>query len=130
MAKFSKKSLEKLATCNHLLQYVANKAIEEIDFVVVCGHRGKEEQNKAYAMNNSGLMYPHSKHNQLPSLAMDLAPCKVVDGKTTIDWNDIKAFQDLAKIIKRIADDQHIPIEWGGDWRGRKDMPHFQLNLN
>jgi hypothetical protein len=59
-----------------------------------------------------------------------LAPCKVVNGKTTIDWTDIKAFQDLAKIIKRIADEKFIPIEWGGDWKGFKDMPHFQLNLN
>jgi peptidoglycan L-alanyl-D-glutamate endopeptidase CwlK len=130
MPKFSKKSLERLSTCNHLLQYVANKAIKEMDFVVVCGHRGKKEQDEAYMKGFSKLKFPESKHNKLPSLAMDLAPCKVVNGKTTIDWTDIKAFQDLAKIIKRIADDQFIPIEWGGDWKGFKDMPHFQLNLN
>lgn len=129
MPKFSKKSKERLATCNHLLQFIANKAIEKMDFVVVCGYRGKQEQDDAYMKGVSKLKFPESRHNKLPAEAMDLAPCKVVNGKTIIDWTDIKAFQELAKIIKEIAEEYHIPIEWGGSWRGFKDMPHFQLDI-
>jgi peptidoglycan L-alanyl-D-glutamate endopeptidase CwlK len=141
MPKFSKKSQERLETANHLLQLICNLAIKETDFVVICGNRTVQEQQQLYKIGRRGIkgelpvtwidgVKKKSEHNFSPSKAVDLAPCKVVNGRTIIDWTDIRAFQDLAKIIKRIAAEKNIPIEWGGDWKKRKDMPHFQLNLN
>jgi peptidoglycan L-alanyl-D-glutamate endopeptidase CwlK len=137
MPKFSKKSQERLETANHLLQLICNLAIKETDFVVICGHRTKEEQDAAYKAGNSKLKFPKSKHNSLPSRAVDLAPCKIVNGKTIIDWNDRQRFIDLSKIILRIAKEKNIPIRWGGDFNmdGNKttndawDLPHYELTI-
>jgi peptidoglycan L-alanyl-D-glutamate endopeptidase CwlK len=123
--KFSKSSIAKLKTCHPLLQVIAMVAIKEIDFVVVCGTRTKEEQAKAFAGGFSKVKYPNSKHNHLPSLAMDLAPYK--DGG--IPWNDSKAFDALAAIIVRIAKENATPLVWGGSWKKFPDKPHFELSI-
>ena len=81
MPTFSKTSLDRLATCHEDLIIFCNEFIKHYDFAVICGHRGQEEQDKAYAQGFSKLKYPKSKHNSYPSLAVDLAPW---EGK--IDW--------------------------------------------
>ena len=50
MAKFGKKSRERLATCDPRLQKVFNEVIKHIDCSVLEGHRGEERQNK-YSKN-------------------------------------------------------------------------------
>ena len=42
--------------------------------MIVCGHRNKEDQNKAFAEGKSKLKWPKGKHNKLPSQAVDAAP--------------------------------------------------------
>lgn len=127
MPQFSKKSQERLATCHPDLQAVCNAAIKEIDFAVICGHRGEADQNKAFAEGNSKVKYPNSRHNSMPSEAVDLAPVTYVNGKAIIDWNDIEAFRRLAMAMLHKAGDLGIPLEWGGGWTTFKDYPHFQL---
>lgn len=105
-----------------------NRAILEYDFTVLCGHRNKEDQDKAFAEGNSKTPWPKSKHNKIPSWAVDIAPYP-------IDWNDMDRFKQLAKIVLRIADELAVPIRWGGDFNtdGDKttndawDKPHFEL---
>ena len=63
--KFGKKSLERLSTCNGLLQEILNEAINIMDFTVLWGHRDKEEQNKAFRDGNSKVKFPNSKHNSI-----------------------------------------------------------------
>jgi peptidoglycan L-alanyl-D-glutamate endopeptidase CwlK len=127
MPAFSTKSLARLETCHPSLQRVAKMAIVRYDFVVLCGHRSKAEQEDAYERGMSKLRWPASKHNQAPSLAMDLAPYP-------IDWRDVKAFHDLARIILEEAAKIDVKLRWGGDWNGNGrqdekfiDMPHFEL---
>jgi peptidoglycan L-alanyl-D-glutamate endopeptidase CwlK len=127
MPAFSTKSLQRLDTCHPSLQRVAKMAIVRYDFVVLCGHRSKAEQEDAYERGMSKLQWPRSKHNQAPSLAMDLAPYP-------IDWRDTKAFHDLARIILEEAAKIDVKLRWGGDWNGNGradekfiDMPHFEL---
>lgn len=122
MPEFSKSSADKLATCDQRLQDVCNEAIKETDFTVVYGHRTREDQNLAYQTGKSRLNWPDSKHNSTPSMAVDLAPYP-------IDWNDLGRFHKLSEVIKRIAAEKNIPIEWGGDWKTFKDYPHFQLTV-
>lgn len=127
MPAFSTKSLARLETCHPSLQRIAKMAIVRYDFVVLCGHRSKAEQEDAYERGVSKLRWPASKHNQAPSLAMDLAPYP-------IDWRDVKAFHDLARIILEEAAKIDVKLRWGGDWNGNGrqdekfiDMPHFEL---
>lgn len=120
MPGFSDRSLEHLATLDPRLQAVLEKAIRRYDFAIICGHRGKDDQDKAVREGRSKLKFPLSKHNQLPSLAVDVAPYP-------IDWKDIGRFKDLACVILETACRESIPLAWGGNWKSFKDYPHFEI---
>ena len=119
MPKFSKRSLDALQQAHPDLQSICFEAIELVDFTVICSYRGKREQNEAFSKGNSKLKFPQSKHNKLPSLAVDIVPYP-------LDWDDIESFKKVAKVIKKVASELSIEIEWGGDWTF-KDYPHFEL---
>lgn len=128
MPEFSKTSIDRLNTCHPLLQDIMKRAIKEYDFVVLCGHRGKEDQDRAVREGNSKTPWPKSKHNATPSLAVDIAPYP-------IDWNDRKRFGELAAVVMRIAKQRGVKLRWGGDFnmdgdkttRDSWDLPHFEL---
>ena len=121
--KFGKTSLKRLATCDQRLQDIANELIKVMDVSVVCGHRTEAEQNEAFAKGNSKLEFPKSKHNKMPSIAIDLAPVK--NGK--IDWNDRDAFLKMLKIVEDIAAAKGIKIRLGRDFKNFVDLPHVEL---
>lgn len=120
MPSFSKRSLTNLAQCDPRLQKVAHEAIQYFDFTVICGHRGQEDQDKAYREGRSKLRFPKSKHNQTPSLAMDCVPYP-------LDWADTKRFEEMARVMKEAARTVGVDLVWGGDWASFKDMPHFEV---
>lgn len=131
MPRFSTMSKQRLAECDYRIQEILNEAIKHMDFTVVCGFRGEEEQDKAYREGKSKVRFPRSKHNQKPSLAVDIAPCR----GGTIPWNDVGAFILLAGFILAIACLKKTPLRWGGDWDSDRDMtdqtfndyPHFEI---
>lgn len=122
MFEFSKRSQNNLETCHPNLIELMETALKSspIDFSVICGHRGEEAQNKAYKDGKSDLKYLESKHNETPSLAVDIAPYP-------IDWEDIAKFIALSEHIEKVAYDLDMPIWWGGNWKARKDYPHYEL---
>ena len=121
MPKFSKRSIDNLLTCDERLQKVMNEAIKRVDFSVICGHRSKEEQNRAFIEGKSQLQYPASRHNEKPSKAVDIVPYP-------IDWTNIKRFKQLAGVILEEARKDGVHIVWGGNWHSFKDYPHFELD--
>lgn len=127
MPKFSKKSLQRLATCDPRLQEICYEAIKTIDFTVICGHRSQQEQDKAVKEGKSRLKWPHSKHNSFPSKAVDIAPIKYRNSRAFIDWEDLDFFRSLSGLMKDIAKEKGIAITWGGDWKTLVDMPHYEL---
>jgi hypothetical protein len=98
-------------------------ATSEIDFTIVCGHRGKEAQDKAVANGDSKAPFPTSRHNSMPSEAVDVCPW--VDGK--LAWDNVTAFTNLALHIKETAARLGVGLKWGGDFKGSWDKPHFEL---
>lgn len=122
MYKFSKTSLDKLETCHPDLTRLMIAALNSspMDFSVICGYRNKEDQNKAFDKKTTTLKYPESKHNKIPSMAVDIAPYP-------INWNDIDSFKQLGEYVKKVAKDLDISIWWGGDWKSFKDYPRFEL---
>jgi peptidoglycan L-alanyl-D-glutamate endopeptidase CwlK len=120
MYKFGKKSIDRIHTLHPNLQSILDDAIVLMDISVLCGHRGESEQNTAYNEGRSKLRFPKSKHNRLPSRAVDIAP-------HPIDWNDIEGFKQMGWMIKGVAQAKGIKIKWGGDWHNFKDYPHFEL---
>lgn len=95
-----------------------------IPFVVLEGVRTQARQRELVARGSSQTM--NSRH--IPAEngwghAVDLAPIDH-EGKASWDW---PLYHRLAPIIKRAANDEGIPLEWGGDWKSFKDGPHWQL---
>ena len=136
--KFGKKSIERLESCHWDLQVLFNAVIKEVDCSVICGHRNKEDQDKAVALGHSKAPFPKGKHNSFPSYAVDVAPYP-------IDWDDTIRFYYFAgwvlakaKILRNVGEITHN-IRWGGNWRGFEngvidfkkntfnDLPHFEL---
>lgn len=119
-------SKKKLETCHKDLQEIVEALAEQMQIIVVCGHRGEKEQNEAYKNGTSKLKFPKSKHNTMPSLAVDLAPAKTVNGRLQIDWSDTKAFTVMARAFMRIAESKGIEYVWGGEWK-MADLVHFEI---
>jgi peptidoglycan L-alanyl-D-glutamate endopeptidase CwlK len=133
MAKYGKRSKNNLAECNIDIQRVFNEVIKHYDCSILCGHRTREDQNRAYPKYTK-LKYPDSKHNKQPSLAVDAVPYP-------IDWNDTKRMINFAgyvlgisAIMKARGEIKH-GLRWGGDWdrdtelsdNKFQDYPHFEL---
>ncbi len=120
MPVFSNISMLRLLTCHPKIQEVLNEAIHYVDFRVVCGYRGREEQDAAYHDGKSNLKFPMSKHNQTPSQAVDVAPFPTL-------YEDEKEFYYVAGVIMAVAKIKGIPLKWGGRWTRLRDTPHFEL---
>ena len=120
--RLSKKSIDRLCTCNSKLIALFTHAIEgtPIDFTILEGFRDADRQNYLYESGKSLARFPQSKHNHYPSRAVDVAPFP-------IDWEDIDRFRELAGYIKGEAKLLGIRIIWGGDWKKFVDMPHWEL---
>lgn len=128
---FGKNSKEKLATCHPDLQRVMNEAIKTspIDFAIICGHRGKEEQNQAFREGKSKLQWPNGNHNAMPSNAVDVAPCPNYFNSTQAEW---KLLNDHIRATEKKLG---VNLRWGGDWDGDGDskderfldIPHWEL---
>lgn len=128
MPALSKSSAEKLSQCHPDLQKIFNEVIKHYDCTIVCGHRNKEDQEQAVREGKSKVHFPNSKHNSLPSMAVDAVPYP-------IDWNDRTRFYHFAGFVFGVACSLGIKLRWGGDWNGDlqfknekfMDLPHFEL---
>jgi peptidoglycan L-alanyl-D-glutamate endopeptidase CwlK len=128
MPKFSAKSLGRLESCDPKLQLLFNEVIKGYDCTILCGHRGKDDQDLAVKSGHSKAAWPNSKHNSFPSLAVDVAP-------SPLDWSDTDRFYHFAGYVLATANSLGIKIRWGGNWRGDfkfrdekfQDMPHVEL---
>ena len=132
MYHFGRTSRSRLATVHPDLQRVLQRAMDWqlMDFTIVCGHRDERAQNEAYNARpqKSKKKWPESKHNSLPSIAVDVAPWP-------IDWDDSLAFARLYGIIEAAGAVEGVELRWGGDWdRDTKsndqsfmDIGHFEL---
>jgi len=128
MAEFSRRSKEKLSTCDSRLQMVFREVIKYFDCIVLEGHRGKEKQNQYYSEGRSKVQFPNGKHNKVPSGAVDVMPYP-------IDWNDIERLCYFAGFVMGIANQLGVNLRWGKDWdrdtdlndQSFKDGPHFEL---
>ena len=128
MPRFGKTSKRRLATCDDELQNLFYEVVTYFDCSILVGHRGKEDQDKAYAEGKSQVRWPKGKHNSNPSTAVDVAPYPV-------DWDDRERFIYFGGFVKGCAFRMGIPLRWGGDWdndtslsdNNFDDLVHFEL---
>jgi peptidoglycan L-alanyl-D-glutamate endopeptidase CwlK len=96
-------------------------AITTIPFTIIEGVRTLERQKQLVRQGASWTL--DSRH--LTGHAVDLTPLD--NGQPSWHW---PLYHRLAPIIKRAAEQVGVPVEWGGDWKRRKDGPHWQLPNN
>lgn len=126
MPEFSQISKQKLATCHPDIQKVWNEVIKERACLVICGARTLEEQKKAFAGGFSKIdgvtkLSEHQVSKEKPlSTAIDSLPLP-------LNWNDEKGHRAFARFVLDKAKGLGVKLEWGGDWKTFKDLPHFQL---
>ena len=126
--KFSRKSIRELETCHPDLQRLFKEVIKQFDCSIIGGRRSNEQQNEFFKKGYTKLRGGQSKHNNDPSLAVDVCPYP-------IDWKNKERFIYFAGYVKGIASQMNIKIRWGGDWDSDNimkdqtfnDLPHFQL---
>ena len=133
MPRYSKRSKDRLATCDQRLQDVFNEVIKHVDCSVLEGHRSKERQNKLYDEKRTKVKYPNGRHNFNPSKAVDVTPYPV-------KWEDRERQTFFAGFVLGIARSMGINLRWGGNWDMYKengkwevadnrfdDFPHFEI---
>ncbi len=129
------RSLSKLEGVHPDLVRVILRAAEfyQGQFIVTEGVRAIDKQKQLMKMGATTTM--RSRHlissgKSGYSCAVDLAVWMddgngvVENGEIRWDWPLYKA---LAEAVKKAAELEDVPIEWGGDWATFKDGPHFQL---
>lgn len=82
-------------------------------------YRNEAEQDKAVSTGESMLRFPKSKHNILPSQAMDIFQ---------IDKNGQAIFDpQFCYQAKKELMDAGFKFRWGGDFKSLGDYGHFEL---
>ncbi len=132
MPKFGNSSQKRLATCHPKLQEIMNEVIRYVDITIISGHRGEVEQNALVDEGYSKLKFPKSKHNSVPSNAIDVMLWN--KDAPHIRWKDEKQMQFVCGYIKAAADRLGIKIRQGADWNGDMkfdesfyDAPHVEI---
>ena len=102
---------------------MANMMLERspFDLTITCGHRSKDEQDMAYNNGTSKARFGQSKHNFLPSRAIDIIPYPVNWDSKDTRW------QETALNAMWCAGKLGFEITWGGTFKTLKDLPHYEL---
>ena len=103
--------------------------VVEYDISVTSGYRSHEEQQRLFDEGKTKVKPGYSKHNQNPSLAVDIAPYPV-------DWENAKRFIYAAGLMLGTARSLGVTLRWGGNWdmdqviiddQNFDDLPHFEI---
>ncbi len=123
--KFGRTSTARLNTCDEDIQTLFRHIVQEYDCSIICGHRTRDDQQRAFSSQRSKVQWPNSKHNTSPSIAVDVAPYP-------IDWGEKGSAQKRKKAIARfyhfagyvlaMSKELGIKVRWGGDWDGDNDF--------
>lgn len=117
--RWSKKSQLVFDRLSPNLQRLVTRLRDEVgDISLLSGYRGPDEQNNLFEVGASTLRWPDSKHNKLPSIAVDIAPYPYPTDEPKL-WG---ALGYLAGRAFGIAAEEGFRIRWGGDWDGDGDM--------
>lgn len=115
MSGLDARSEANLAGVHPDLVAVVRAARQRIPFIVTEGLRSAARQRQLVAEGRSQTL--HSRH--LTGHAVDL-----VDPAGSYAWAAMAA---IAAAMQAAANELGVVLEWGGDWVGFKDTPHFQL---
>lgn len=119
--RLSNRSRARLKGVNPALVAVVEVAIARspVDFMITEGLRTAERQAALVKAGASRTL----KSRHLTGHAVDVAA--LVDGQVRWDW---PLYGRIAEAFRASAAELKTPIVWGGDWKGLRDGPHFELD--
>lgn len=135
MPIFSKKSLDRLATCHIDLQNLFLTVVKYWDCTILEGARGEADQNAAFDRGASKLRYPMGRHNKTPSMAVDVAPWRMPEWNKNADFYYFGGFvMGVAAMLRERRIISH-DIIYGADWNCNQrisdekfiDAVHFEI---
>lgn len=126
MFRLSNKSIENMSGVHQDLKKVAHRAIEitKIDFGIPSsgGDRTAEEQHELFKKGLSKCDGYDVKSYHQSGNALDFYA--YVGGRAS--WNEYHLAM-VATAFLQAASELGIKLEWGGNFKSFKDMPHVQL---
>lgn len=133
MYKFSKNSLKKLEDLHPQLQKFFHELIKisSYDFSITQGVRTAEEQNKLYQQGRTapGAIvtncdgYKLKSNHQVKPDGFGYAGDIAVLMNNKVTWEE-RYYKEIAMTARILM--QKYNVEWGGDWKNFKDLPHFE----
>ena len=126
MANYNHRSMANLGQCHPKLVKIAYRVIERYDHSIITGYRGEAEQNQKFADLVSMVMWPLSRHNKRPSVALDAIPYP--KGYEASD----REFVEMAAHYMKAAKEEGVELVWGGFFLKKDgtlffDAGHFHL---
>lgn len=131
MPRFSDESFSELSKCHIELQTLFYEVVKHFDCTVLEGYRNEHDQEAAFQRGTTTLHYPFGKHNQVPSMAADVAPYPVNFSERPTNIARFYLFAGYVMgIAQRLRDEGKMvhAIRWGGDWDADKDLSDQKLN--
>lgn len=121
MKTFGVRSTSNLIGVHKDLVNVMRESIKESphDFIITQGLRTAAQQKELFDRGASRTLI--SRH--LTGHAVDIAI--IQNGKAV--W-EFPLYQEVAGHIKDVASAMEVALVWGGDWRGLRDGPHYELD--
>lgn len=135
MPLFSQKSLANLKTCHPELQVLFFEVIQYWDCIIIEGYRDKAGQERAFRNGNTKLLYPNSKHNTIPSMAVDVYPYPLPTNKQMGDYYFFGGFVLGIAAMLKANGTMRYSVRYGADWNNNQrvsdenfsDGVHFEL---
>lgn len=127
MYRMSKRSIERLEGIDEILIEIVKEGIKDspYDFGIPNhgGLRTSEEQNTLFKKGVSKCDGYKKKSYHQSGKAFDIYA--YVDKKASWDKEHLTT---IARHLQKVAENKFgVILEWGGDWKNFKDMPHFQI---
>jgi len=125
MRTWGRRSKRVYDTLDPRLQVLVTRLRDEVaDISLTSGTRDFMEQNALFEAGASTLRWPDSKHNKIPSIAVDLQPHPYPKYEPKL-WG---ALGYLAGRAMAIAHEEGFAIRWGGDWNGDGDLTNQKFD--
>lgn len=139
MYKWGTNSRKILDTCHPIIRATFTEALSLglVDITASEGFRHRERQNDLFERGKSKVSWPDSRHNSMPSEAIDAYP--FVNGKVSYDWNHCIFLAGIIQSVsKRMFQTQVLDgwLRWGGNWdmdgepitdQDFQDLGHFEI---
>lgn len=109
MPYYASRSLCNLSTASWNLQRVFQEVAKDYNCTVLCGFRGKSEQEKELAEGDSDAAWGESAHNSYPARAVDVMP--YYETKPHIRYDDIVELRVFRNYVNYIAGELGVELK-------------------